>query len=219
MSRSNSPRKTPNKVSKSPKYYQYSHFKIPLYKYPGSSLATIFIPLWILGLATLAVFFQGPGLGNALQNLGTLLLAFIAFIPTIHEKIPPYPGILLVEVLVYLETFTCLLALLDMYLIRGNDPTTYVYDWTADGIFLTALIINLFTVLAVGLAFFIHKVHWEPNYNTIIEGAKNKEFIKETWGNYICDEEFLHYKDVVVQYKAKGLSGSKPILETEEIDI
>jgi hypothetical protein len=49
-------KKPPAKV----KYFQYSHFVIPLYKYPGNSLATIFIPIFLLALVSLAIFFQEP---------------------------------------------------------------------------------------------------------------------------------------------------------------
>lgn len=48
------------KAEKKVKYFQYSHFIIPLYKYPGNSLATIFIPVFLLALVSLAIFFQEP---------------------------------------------------------------------------------------------------------------------------------------------------------------
>ena len=40
------------------KHFQYTHFRIPLYKHPGVNLLEIFIPLWILGLINIFVFFQ-----------------------------------------------------------------------------------------------------------------------------------------------------------------
>lgn len=40
------------------KYFQYTHLVIPLYKYPGNSLVTIFLPVLLLALLSLAIFFQ-----------------------------------------------------------------------------------------------------------------------------------------------------------------
>lgn len=38
--------------------FQYCHFRIPIYKFPALSILTIFIPIWILGLIGLFVFYQ-----------------------------------------------------------------------------------------------------------------------------------------------------------------
>jgi hypothetical protein len=37
--------------------FRHAHFNIPLYKMPMNSLSTIFIPLWLLGIINLGVFF------------------------------------------------------------------------------------------------------------------------------------------------------------------
>lgn len=49
-------KKPPKKV----KYFQYTHLIIPLYKYPGNALFTIFLPTFLLALLSLAIFFQEP---------------------------------------------------------------------------------------------------------------------------------------------------------------
>ena len=84
------------------KQFQYAYFRIPLYKYPGANLISIFIPLWVLGFINLAIFFQEPSLSGRIAAIATLTLAFIAFIPTINETIPQTAEIKLVEILVYL---------------------------------------------------------------------------------------------------------------------
>ena len=66
------------------KPYQYTHFRIPLYKHPGTNLFEIFIPLWILAFINLIVFFQGNLLSEKLAIIATITLAFIAFVPTIN---------------------------------------------------------------------------------------------------------------------------------------
>ena len=84
------------------KNFQYAHFRIPLYKYPGASLVSIFVPLWVVGFINLLIFFQANDLGGRIASIATLTLAFIAFIPTINEQIPQTPYIKLIEILIYL---------------------------------------------------------------------------------------------------------------------
>jgi hypothetical protein len=84
------------------KNFQYVHFRISLYKYPGVNLISIFVPLWILGIINLFIFFQERVLADRIAGIATLTLAFIAFIPTINDKIPQTPNIKLVEILVYM---------------------------------------------------------------------------------------------------------------------
>lgn len=38
--------------------FKNSHFIIPLYKFPVVSILTIFLPLWLLGIINLGIFFQ-----------------------------------------------------------------------------------------------------------------------------------------------------------------
>jgi hypothetical protein len=73
------------------KQFQYVHFRIPLYKYPGANLVSIFVPLWVLGFINLLIFFQDSALSGRIAAVATLTLAFIAFIPTINAQIPQTP--------------------------------------------------------------------------------------------------------------------------------
>jgi hypothetical protein len=67
---------------------------MPLYKHPLSTVTTVFIPLWILGIINLAIFYQSPDLSGRIAAIATIALAFIALIPTIREQIPPANGII-----------------------------------------------------------------------------------------------------------------------------
>ena len=78
------------------KNFQYANFRIPIYKFPGSNLVSIFIPLWVLGFINLLVFFQDTVFSTRIATIATLTLAFIAFIPTINESIPKTPYVKLV---------------------------------------------------------------------------------------------------------------------------
>lgn len=78
-------KKPPKKV----KYFQYTHLIIPLYKYPGNSLITIFLPTLLLALLSLAIFFQEPELSGRIGAIATMILGYIALIPSIKEQLPP----------------------------------------------------------------------------------------------------------------------------------
>lgn len=96
-----------------PKYSQYTHFVIPLYKYPGNSLMTIFIPLFLLSLLSLAIFFQPNDLSDRLGSIATMVLGYIALIPSIKEQLPPSSRITVIEIVIYISTLCCLFSLVE----------------------------------------------------------------------------------------------------------
>ncbi len=55
------------------------------------------------------------------------MVAFAALIPTIRNQIPPHPGWIFIEILVYLEAATCLLALFQSVQIR--EEVDYSLSW------------------------------------------------------------------------------------------
>lgn len=148
------------------KHFQYVHFRIPMYKYPGTNLISIFVPLWVLGFINLLIFFQDITLAGRIGAIATLTLAFIAFIPTINDQIPTTPNIKLVEILVYMETVASILCLIQSLSLTLNktDATTYEFVWSTDGYFMSAFIINLLNVAVVFTLFIIHKCFWEKVY-------------------------------------------------------
>ena len=108
------------------KNYQYSHFRIPLYKYPVSSILEIFIPLWILAAINLGIYFQDSNvLADKIASIATVTLALVAFIPTINEKIPQTSMVKLIEIIIYLQVLTTFLTLLDSLIVRKEDPGQY----------------------------------------------------------------------------------------------
>lgn len=78
-------KKPPKKV----KYFQYTHLIIPLYKYPGNALFTIFLPTFLLALLSLAIFFQESELSGRIGAIATMILGYIALIPSIKDRLPP----------------------------------------------------------------------------------------------------------------------------------
>jgi hypothetical protein len=55
-----------------------------MYKYPLTSFVTVFIPLWLLGLINLGIYFQDGTLSDRIASIIALMIAFIAYIPTIE---------------------------------------------------------------------------------------------------------------------------------------
>lgn len=91
-----------------------------MYKFPLVTLFTIFIPLWLLGIINLGVFYQDTGLADRIGSISALMISFVALIPVIREALPPNPQITVVEVLVYLEILTTLLCFIESVIVRGN---------------------------------------------------------------------------------------------------
>jgi hypothetical protein len=100
---------------------------IPLYKYPGNSLATIFIPIFLLSLLSLAIFFQQNDLSNRIGSIATMVLGYIALIPSVKEQLPPSSRITVIEIVIYISTLCCLFSLIESFMIEDN--MSYVFVW------------------------------------------------------------------------------------------
>lgn len=101
--------------------YQYAHFKLAVYKFPAISIISIFVPLWLLGLLNLFVFFQDNSLADRIASIATLTLAYIAFIPEINNNIPDNPGVLFIEILILSQTLCSFLCLIQSFTVRDRD--------------------------------------------------------------------------------------------------
>lgn len=149
------------------KYYQYSHFVIPLYKYPGNALATIFIPIFLLALLSLGIFFQSNDLSNRLSSIATMVLGYIALIPSIKEQLPPSSRITIIEIVIYISTLCCLFSLLESFLI--DEDSSYVFNWRTNYLFLFCLWTHLGVFIFIIVLMLLHKFKWEPSYNIDVE--------------------------------------------------
>ena len=78
------------------KPFNYGHFTIPLYKIPTIALITIFLPLWLLSVIMLGIYFQDTNLGNRLNNLSALLIAYIALVGVIRGQLPQSPKVTMI---------------------------------------------------------------------------------------------------------------------------
>lgn len=168
-----------------PKYSQYTHFVIPLYKYPGNSLMTIFIPLFLLSLLSLAIFFQPNDLSARLGSIATMVLGYIALIPSIKEQLPPSSRITVIEIVIYISTLCCLFSLVESLLI---DESSYHFHWSQNFLFLMCLTIHGCIFVFVLALMAKHKLVWEPGYNkTVAARLTDPESNPEEWINFYCD--------------------------------
>ncbi len=81
------------------KYLQYTHFNIAMYKRPIIPILSILLPIQILGGIGLLTFFQSTDLGARLATIAVLILAFVAFMPTINSS-NPQSGIKLLDIVI-----------------------------------------------------------------------------------------------------------------------
>jgi len=65
-----------------------------------------------LAIINLGVFYQTPDLKDRIVSVSLLLVSFVALIPTIREQIPPTPVYTILEVIVFAESLTTVLALI-----------------------------------------------------------------------------------------------------------
>lgn len=151
----------------------------------------MFIPIWILGLVGLAVFFQEQGFGARLATIAVLVLAFVAFLPTINSSIPQSPNIKLVDILILLQITSTILLLVESFQIK--DVEGFVFEWQKSNYFLIALAFNATTIAVVTFLFITHKLCWERKYQQYVQREKNKFEDRKGWENVDCDEKFMEY--------------------------
>ena len=93
-------------------HYPIAVFSFSIYRMPGNKILTVFLPLFILGIFVLSCFKIDPSLDNMLPNLGMLLLAYVAFLPTVRAEIPSVSYATLTDVIIYSYLTSCLVTLL-----------------------------------------------------------------------------------------------------------
>ena len=142
------------------KHYQYAHIRVPLYKHPGVTLLEIFIPLWILGLINIFVFFQQNVMADKMATIATVALAYVAFIPTINATVPNTPEIKLIDILIYMNILTTILTMIDSVITLRTKDASYVFQWQTNGWFWATVAIDLFSVIIIIILFILHKTLW-----------------------------------------------------------
>lgn len=79
---------------------------------------TIYLPVLLLAIISLAVFFQDFSLSGRISSIATLMVAYTAFLPTVRESIPPSPNVTMVDIILYSLISTCLMCLVRSWIDR-----------------------------------------------------------------------------------------------------
>jgi hypothetical protein len=170
--------------------FRVAHFHFPLYKFTTATLGTIFLPLFILTLINLCIFYQSWELNERIANIAMLMIAFLALIPVMHSQMP-LPKLTLLEICLYLELSTTILCLIDSVQIVENF-TEEEYDFVPmeDPFFCACLIISS---VIFGLFFILYCVNllvWRKNHRDYKKFGKfNKVPVdREAWNkNFLCN--------------------------------
>lgn len=120
--------------------------------------------MWVLAFINLMVYFQDNVLTQKLGVITTVAVAYIAFIPFIKSAIPTTSGIKLMDIIIFVEVAMTFFTIFDAIFTFKNEPATFVFDWKANGWYLTTLIIDIISVAVVLGLFVVHKVYWERTY-------------------------------------------------------
>ncbi len=140
------------------KYFQYAYFNIPMFREPLTSLVTVFIPLWLLGLINLGIYFQDKDLGSRIGSIIGIMLAFIAYIPTIDAAIPPSSNIVFMEGLVYMQSFASLMTFI--HSMRIKDYKEFKLVWYETPEYWITLVVTAGSVLMVTILMIAHYCYW-----------------------------------------------------------
>lgn len=62
-----------------------------MYKYPLTTILSLFFPLVLLAIINLAIFFQSNDIAARIASIATIMVAYTAFLPTVRELIPTTP--------------------------------------------------------------------------------------------------------------------------------
>jgi hypothetical protein len=166
------------------KNFQYIHFRIPLYKYPLSSLISLCVPMWVLAFINLSIYYATCNVvADKIATIATVTLAFVAFLPTVNEKIPQTSVIKLIEVIIYVQIGTTFLTLIDSLENRNMDPTVYETTWMSNPYFMITLIINIICAAIVIVLSLVHKIWWENVYTRKRNDKMTGKLCREHWGN------------------------------------
>jgi len=94
-------------------YYPIFNVDIGVYRQPLHMIVTTIGPLFILQILLLAIYLQGDDIGGKIGNIATLLLAIVAFIPSVRAEIPSLSYLLFTDYLIYSAILQSLIGMLE----------------------------------------------------------------------------------------------------------
>ena len=175
-------------------YFEYAHFVIPVYKMPGNAWSTIFIPVFMLAVLSIALYFPNSSLETEVGAVATMVLAFIALIPSIKAQLPQTQKMSVTEWIVYIEALNCMVSLVDN-LVTTHQPKKV---WR-NKFFLCSLAVHVLCLVVAVALLLMHKLIWLRQYNRHRPSHQiYPRECREAWHNPYCDEVFLQYNKSAV---------------------
>ncbi len=118
-----------------------------------------------MGIINLGIYFQNGSLGDRIGSIIALMLAFIAYIPTIEEAIPPSSNIVFMEGLVYAQSFASLCTFIHSMRIKSQGEA-FKLDWITTTEYWITFLITAGSFAIVVLLMLVHYFYWEKKlYN------------------------------------------------------
>jgi len=95
-------------------YYSVMIVTLKLFRHPGYYVYSVVLPLFLLNLYTISIFFTDFGLSSKINFLVTLLLAIFTFTFSIRESIPSVPYLTGLEKQITLSILILFIALVEV---------------------------------------------------------------------------------------------------------
>ena len=141
------------------KPFKYASFKMPIYRTAFNDLMTIYIPVLLLSIMSVYIFFETAEIGNRIMNVSAITFTFAAIQPVIRKNLPNATSITLVDFVIYLQLIANVLFLINSIRVRGyydtkeNAPAdadfNNDYNRWGDGLFIANLCIASINLLAI----------------------------------------------------------------------
>lgn len=137
-----------------------------LYRHPGVSIITIFVPMWILGLITLMIFFMSESFDNRIINTATVYISFATYFQVIRSVLPKSSHISLMEIFVYCIISICIFAIGETMIMRSNPSIIEIHPFERV-LFMISFLIEVISFLMVSGGLLFHLLILKPSYNKV----------------------------------------------------
>jgi hypothetical protein len=162
-----------------------------------STFIALVTPIVILALINLVIYnFDRSSIEAKVGTVATVTLAFVAFLPTVNDKIPETNLIKLIEIIVYLQIGASILTLAGAWEAYYSDALTYVFDYKTNAYFMLTMLVNIICFFIFALLLLLHKFWWERIYLRQTEKKKEAVIDHQLWANKECDTIFKQLSNV-----------------------
>ncbi len=130
-------------------YSSRIRFSVYAWRNPLSMILKYNIPVILLQLLTLAILAQDDGLGDKISNIATIVLALVAFVPSIKGEISHVKSMTLLESIIYSAVYQAGFVLLEAVITHYYDRIEVVRR----AAFIISLLFLAYSLLALGIPY------------------------------------------------------------------